>query len=80
MNIFAMAMANRKSAEIEGPDQAADILKWCEAGIQRTRAERDGQRRQHHHGRMTEREEEAHAGGALVVLHQLARDIVDGAM
>ena len=38
----------------------------------------DGDRGQHHHGRMAEREEEADRDRPLALLHQLARDVVDG--
>ncbi len=54
------------------------LLQRADAALQRRGGERDRGRGQHHHAGMAEREEESDADRALALLHQLARDVVDG--
>ena len=46
--------------------------------LERGRGRGDADGRQHHHGRMAEREEQAGRQRALALLHELAGDVVDG--
>ena len=77
MTKLAAATRNRKIAETSVPMVPPTSLNSVEAALERAGRQRDGGRREHHHGRMAEREEEADADRPLALLHQLARHIVD---
>src|SRR5260221_3451018 len=61
-----------------GADQRADRLDGGEPRLDRRRGAGDADRRQHDHGRMAEREVEAHRDRPPALLHELAGDVVDG--
>ncbi|MNX92275.1 hypothetical protein D3C86_1244110 [compost metagenome] len=59
-------------------DQPAHVLHLTEVRLQEHGGEGDPDGHQCHHRRMPEREEEAHGDRIATLLHQLARDVVDG--
>ena len=67
-----MAMANRNSAEA-----LVLMIPPIEARGERRGGERNANRQGHHHGRVSERKEEADADRALALLHEPAGNVVD---
>ena len=76
--MFAAATVNRNSADTSVPIMPPTSLKDFEAAFERGGRNRNGRGRDHHDGRVAEREEEADAERALALLHQLSRHVVDG--
>ena len=58
-------------------NDAAHVAQCGELLIEGHRGRGDGDRREHHDGRMSEGEEQPDGDRALTLLHQLARDVVD---
>ena len=71
-------MANRNSAETSVPIMPPTCLNGSKCADSSGGRERHARDRERHHRRMAEREEQADAERPLALLHQLARDIVDG--
>ena len=67
----------QESRRNAGAGEPAQVFQARKVRANASRAEHDGERQQHHDGRMPEREEQPDADRPLSVLHQLPRDVVD---
>jgi len=62
----------------EGAEDAADVADVVDAMLQREGGSRNGDRPDDDDGRVAEGEHEADGDGTLALLHEFARDVVDG--